>query len=124
MDLPFSVNKASTTETNGQTAKSFGIYISILLCAYDIRNFSELCSKIRVVRKNLLVLDMVRGPKTLESSFGHDSNPSAQKLAFFHGMGSENHCRIAKSNLPLNTSPNQSFGYCIHPTIKKNLKGI
>jgi hypothetical protein len=23
---------------------------------------------------------MVRGPKTLESSFGHDSNPSALKL--------------------------------------------
>ena len=33
-----------------------------------------------MVRKNLLILDMVRGPKTLESSFGHDSNPSALKL--------------------------------------------
>ena len=33
-----------------------------------------------MVRKNLLVLDMVRGPKTLESSCGHDSNPSALKL--------------------------------------------
>ena len=44
-----------------------------------------------------------------------------QKLAFFHGMGSENHCRIAEGNLPLNTSPHQSFGYCIHPT-KKGLE--
>ena len=75
MDLPSSVNEALTTEANGQTAKSFGI----LLCTHDIRNFSELV-KLRVVRKNLLVLDMVRGPKTLESSFGHDSNPSALKL--------------------------------------------
>ena len=84
-------SKTSTTETNGQTAKSFGIYISILLCAYDIRNFSELCSKIRVVRKNLLVLDMVRGPKTLKPPLGHNSNSCAQKFTFFHRMRGENH---------------------------------